>query len=85
MVCQGDESVYVMVTMVIKASGTSIKCPPAKISSLTPLTIDLSGVSDTHAQTHKQASCISDLSLETSEQKLPPQGLLQYQITHRTA
>lgn len=54
MVCQGDESVYVIVTMVIKASSTSLKCPVAKISSLTPLTTDLSGYSDAHTQIHEQ-------------------------------
>lgn len=36
MVCQGDESVYVTVTMVIKASSTSLKCLLAKISYFNP-------------------------------------------------
>lgn len=55
MVCQGDESVYVMVAMVIKASSTCLKCLPAKISSLTPLTTDQSGHNDTHTQKNAQA------------------------------
>ena len=55
MVCQGDESVYVMVTMVIKSFSISLKCLPAKISSLTTVT-------PTHKQFERQADPLTCLN-----------------------